>query len=355
MGSLFRPQKLEELIGCDNIKQAIRIAIDASFIKNDAFPHTLLYGNPGLGKTSLSNIIAKERGGDFKVYLADVFRNRADVQILMGQLNFDNHTDDNTDEFSPKFNVVGPIKPTVIFLDEIHKLKRDTQEAFFQAMEENVFTIEKINRVNGAKEKNLCWVPKFTLIGATTRAGDLDRAFVERFKLTFTLSLYKDEEIFVILKQYSDKTNILVSDDAIVEIAKRSRGVPRKAINYLERSRDMSLFLGAKEITKQITLKTFETLQIDDNGLEPLDSEVLAYLYKVYPSKVGVTRLASILNITENVLKEIVEPYLLRQGLIEATPGGRLITELGMIYCDKHNLSKKTIISERTRKVLENA
>lgn len=342
-GNIFRPSKLEDLIGCNNIKQTIRVALDASVARNDAFPHTLLYGGPGLGKTTISNIIAKERGGDFKIYLADVFRSREDVRNLMAQLNFDGHEDDpnQVEGETPKFVLTGPIKPTVVFLDEIHKLRRDTQEAFFQAMEDNLFTLDSEDRMSGRRSKQLTWVPKFTLIGATTRAGDLDTAFIERFKLTLTLQLYTLEEIILIVKAHAAKYKLNITHDAVLSVAQRSRGIPRKAVNYLERARDMALYSASDVINKAIVEKSFEILQVDETGLEPLDAEVLRYLYSVYPRKVGVARLAGILNITENVLKEVVEPYLLRQGLIEATPSGRTITELGMVYCDKHGLVRK--------------
>ncbi len=344
--SNFRPTKLKEIVGCDHIKEAINVAIEASRTRNDAVPHILLYGPPGLGKTTISNAIAHERGGELKILLADIIKGRVDVQNLMASLNHENHNDlteieDNGQTGTPKIEIVGEIKPTFIFLDEIHMLPRSTQEAFFQPMEENLFTLDTVNRFTGTREKRLTWVPKFTLIGATTRAGDLDRAFVERFKLVFTLHLYSEEELCKIIENYCLKMNIAISIEAILAIAKRSRGTPRKAINYIERSKDMALYTKNELITTEIVERTFDTLQVDKAGLEPLDGEVLSYLYKIYPRKVGVARLASILSMTENVLKEIVEPYLLRQNLIEATPSGRMITELGMIYCEKNGLVKK--------------
>lgn len=329
--SLFRPETLDELIGCSNIKTAIRVSLVSAIKQNREFPHTLIYGGPGLGKTTISNIIAKESGSDFKVLISDVIKKKTDVQTLLSSLNSEGYDEDG--------NIVGMIKPTVLFLDEIHQLNRDCQEAFFQAMEDNVFTATGHNRVNGKEEKIVYWVPRFTLIGATTRAGQLDQPFIERFKLIFTLNLYSNEEIGLIIKRYCLIKQVQITDEAIVEIAVRSRGVARKCINFIERCIDTSIFISpgdtSRLINKDVVQKSFEILGIDSSGLEQLDIQILLYLYKIYPQKVGVARLAGILNITETALKEIIEPYLLRQGLIEATPSGRIISESGMEYLER--------------------
>lgn len=334
---LGRPKNLDELVGCSNIKTAVRVALAASLSQNKEFPHTLVYGGPGLGKTTIANIIAKERGTDCKILLSDVIKKKSDVQTLLSSLNSDGYDEDG--------NVIGQIKPTVIFLDEIHQLSKDTQEAFFQAMEDNVFTASEKNRVNGKEEKVVFWVPKFTLIGATTRPGELDQPFIERFKLVFTLKLYSDEEIVQIVRRYCSIKLVHITDEAALEIAKRSRGVARKSINFIERCIDTSIFLypgqEQKSITADVVKRTFDILSIDQNGLEELDLQILQYLYKIYPQKVGIARLAGVMNITESALKEIVEPYLLRQGLIEATPSGRIISESGMEYLEKNKIVKK--------------
>ncbi len=359
--SQFRPDSLQSLVGCENIKEAIKVALRSSVVRNDAFPHTLIYGGAGLGKTTIGNAIAKERGGDFQIYLANIFKTRLDVQNLMNKLNFENHYDttpDDPDGFgvpTAKFKVTDRIKPTVIFLDEIHKLSRDVQECFFQAMEDNAFTQEVRNPQNGKIEKFIGWVPKFTLIGATTRAGDLDRPFVDRFKLQLTLHLYSDKEIETILTNYAKRLALKISNEAIVEIARRSRGIPRKSISFIERARDMSIYMGIDGITKDVTDKTFETHEVNETGLEPNDTQILKYLYKIFPRKAGVARLAGELNVTENVMKEVIEPYLLRQGLMDVTPSGRIITPAGMIYCERNNLLPQDVTPEgATRRIKAN-
>jgi len=328
----YRPKTLNDLVGCEDIKKAVIMSITAAKQRNSAFPHTLLYASSGLGKTTLSNLIAKEMGGKFNVYLSNVFRGKEDVQNALAESAiFDGYDDDG--------NKIDKIKPSIIFLDEIHQLSKRVQESFFQAMEDFTFTVETKNPSNGKTKKEVLWVPEFTLIGATTKPGALDSAFIERFKLKFTIQLYTDEELIIILKMFCSENSLEIEQNALENIAKRARGVARKAINFIERVRDNALFSNQNNIiTNDIVDKTFDLLNIDDNGLESLDKQILTYLYKIYPQKIGVNRLAGVFNMDEKVIKEIVEPYLLREELVEATPSGRLLTEKGFIYCEKNGL-----------------
>ncbi len=314
----------------------------ASKAQNQEFPHTLIYGGSGLGKTTLSNIIAKERGTDFKVFLSEIFKKKEDVRNLFASLNSDGYDEDG--------NAIGELKPSVIFLDEIHQLNKQVQEGFFQAMEDLIYTSSEKNRFNGKEDKVTFWVPKFTLIGATTKPGSLEQPFINRFRLVFTLKLYSTEEICQIIDRYCKSRLIKIDNDAIASIANRSRGVARKCINFVERCIDTSIYLNGIDninITSKVVEETFKILNIDENGLDLLDLQVLQYLYKVYPQKVGIARIAGIVNITEIALKEIVEPYLLRQGFIEATPGGRIISEAGMNYLERNKLIEKSSSSSR--------
>ena len=326
----YRPKSLEELIGCDDIKQAIRVAVSGARVRNDAFPHTLLYAGPGLGKTTIASIIANEMGSDFKSYLSNVFEETKDVQNLMAGLNSEN--------YDAKGKTIGPIKPTIIFLDEIHQLSKKVQEAFFQAMEDNIFTVERAGAYNGAAIKTTHWVPRFTLIGATTKPGMLDKAFIERFKLVFTLNTYSEEELGLMGKKYVESQALDITPKAIKLVAVRSRGVARKMINFIERSRDTALSEGKQKIDETIVEKTFKMLGIDKMGLEKIDLRVLTYLYRIYPQRIGVSRLAGALGVNDNVVKDIIEPYLIRQNLIEATPSGRMITADGVEYCETNGL-----------------
>lgn len=347
---VIRPDSLTEIVGNNNIKEAINVALSSSIQRNDSFPHTLLYGPSGTGKTSLANVIARERGGDFKTFLSNMFRDEKDIQNMCATLNADGHEDSSTEE-EMGFTIVGKIRPTTIFLDEIHQLKTRAQEALLQVLEDNIFSRDKKNHLNGQIDKVSFWVPKFTLIGATTKPGNLDKAFLQRFKLIFTLNTYSIEELFIILDNYTKKVQININDAALYEIAKRSRGIARKAINFLERSRDTAIFEKANEINEEIVDKTFKLLDVDGRGLESIDIDILRYLYSIYPQKIGLNRLASVINITEEALREIVEPYLLRQGFVTATASGRLISECGMLYLEKQHLIKIDKVERRSRKV----
>lgn len=323
----YRPKSLDELIGCDDVKDTIRVALSASIAKNDSFPHTLICGGPGLGKTTIAKVIAAERGTEFKELLANVIKTKSDVKNLLSSLCFDGYGDNGV--------VTGKLKPTIVFLDEIHMLDKKVQEAFFQAMEDFSYSADKRNPSNGSIVKHTYWVPRFTLIGATTKMGMLDRAFIERFRLKFDLNPYSNDELIKIAKIHAQKLMYPVNDEALNSIAMRSRGIARRSINFLDRAFDTMLSMRQSLIDKEITEKTFKLLRVDSLGLESTDIQVLKCLYTIYPQKVGIARLANILNVGEVALKEIVEPYLLREGLIDATPGGRMITEKGMSYCEK--------------------
>lgn len=340
--NIFRPEKLSEIIGNKSVVRTLQVSLDAAKQANKALPHILLFGGPGLGKTALSNAIANEMGVSFKTYLSNGFKNKEDVRLALLELNVDGY-----DPFGAS---VGIKKPSIMFLDEIHQLSTKVQEAFFQAMEENVYTADSIGQ-NGNKTQQRYWVPQFTLIGATSKAGDLDNAFVSRFQLTFSLNPYESDEIEKIIEDYAKRLLYAIADDAIKEIAKRSRGIARKALNFLARCEDTAKVFNKEIIDKEAVLKTFEFLQIDQGGLESLDRIVLAYLYKIYPQKIGTARLASTLNISENALKEIVEPYLMRIGFILIDIRGRQISESGRLYCEENGLVEKATASLKLRRI----
>ena len=339
---MLRPQTLNDIIGCDHIKSALTIAIEASKQKNDAIPHILLCGGPGLGKTAISNVIANERGVGFKSVLSNVFRKREDVQNLLAEINDTGY--DSTGK------IVSQIQPSIIFLDEIHQLQKKIQECFFQAMEDFKFTVETKDIYSATTKKDEKWVPKFTLIGATTNIGMLDKPFIDRFSLHFTLNLYAPSELLIMLVNYCDRAKIKCPTDALSIIAERSRGIARRAINFLERSRDTAIYLKKPVVDIQAIEETFKLLNVDKIGLEDIDIQVLSYLYRSYPQKIGAERLSSVIGIPENVLKEIVEPYLLRQGFIYPTPSGRIISEAGIKYCEENSLIPTTTTTQIKRR-----
>ncbi len=337
---MFRPTTLDELTGCEDEKKIIRVSCEASVQKNEAFPHLLIYGPSGLGKTTIASLVARERGGPFKEYLSNVFCTKKDIQNLLAELNFDGYDDDG--------NIIGEIHPTTIFLDEVHQLSKKIQESLFQAMEDFKFTTEEFNPLNGKKEKTSLWCPKFTLIGATTKPGLLDKAFLDRFKIIFNLKTYTQDEIVEILSVYAGAKGIGIDLEAAHSIAEKSRGVARKSINFIERCFDTSIYLKSAKITKKVVEETFKLLSIDDQGLEDIDLQILKYLYEIYPNRIGIGRLAAVTNVTDTLLSEIIEPYLMRINFIHVTPSGRIISEKGMQYLEKNNLNKEDKIIKTT-------
>ncbi len=325
----FRPTKLIDMIGNDQIKDTINVTLSAAKEKNVEFPHSLIFAPAGTGKTTLASVIANEMGGEFKSYLSNVFRTKDDVSAALRELNQEGY------DYAGK--MTGIIKPSILFLDEVHQLSTKVQEAFFQAMEDFKFTGEGYGE-NGGKSKVVYWLPRFTLLAATTKAGMLDEAFISRFKLNFSLNLYTESELFKIILNWCGNFKVEITEEAIQEIAKRSRGVPRKALNLAERCRDTSIFLNKPTIDKAIVLKTFESLGIDSGGLENQDRQVLIYLYKIYPQKIGTARLAATLNLSENTLKEMIEPNLLRMHFIAVDLRGRQISNAGIKYCEESGL-----------------
>ena len=329
----YRPESLNEMIGCNDIKDTIRVALSASVKRNDAFPHALICGGPGLGKTTIAKIIAKERKTDFKEFLANVLKTKTDVKNLLGSLSIEGYDDNGV--------IKSKIEPTVVFLDEIHMLDKKVQEAFLQAMEDFTFSADKRNPYTGVISKQAFWVPRFTLIGATTKMGMLDRAFIDRFKLKFDLNPYSEEELVEIARLHASKFRYPADEFSLKAIAIRSRGTARKALNFLDRAFDTMLSMKTDIIDEPVITRTFELLRVDSLGLENIDAQVLKFPYMIYPQKVGIARLSNTLNIGEVALKDIVEPYLLRQGLIEATPSGRMIIEKGLLYCEKNGIIVK--------------
>lgn len=328
--NILRPQTLNEMSGCDALKKTIIVTLNSSRMRNDSFPHTLIYGGPGLGKTTLANIIANEMGGEFKYFLANSFKDRNDVQGLMAKLNSDGYDDNG--------QIVEKINPTIIFLDEIHQLKLRTQESFFEAMEDFRFTVTKEDPHSGEEIKQLFWVPKFTLIGATTRPGELDKPFMDRFKLSLTLTPYTEEQLAQIIDKALTTLEVPHDDVAVLEIAKRSKGVARKAVNYCERVRDVFYCYDEPIANKQIVEEAFQLIDVDPVGLEKMERDLLSYLYKIHPQKIGINRLSNILGVTDSLITDVAEPYLLKNDFIQATPGGRMITDKGIEYCERNKM-----------------
>ncbi len=307
----LRPTTLDDYVGQRTLRKQLSISIEAARQRQDALPHILLSGPAGTGKTSLSNIIATEMGVKIHTTVGPSLAKQADVMpYLMG---------------------LGPRE--VFFIDEIHRLSKQIEEFLYSILED--FRIDCLIE-NGPKGRKINLpVQPFTLIGATTIAGNLSNPFRNRFGLELGLELYNLEDLTTILEKSAYRLQLHYEDKALVEIAKRSRGVPRLANRFLKQVRDYSQVNNGNNIDLQSTSNCFELYDIDDIGLNKQDREYLRVLAEVFKRPAGVTALAATMNEDAMVLSEIIEPYLLQLGFIIRGSRGREITDLGEGYLYK--------------------
>lgn len=313
----IRPRTLHDYIGQNNIKEQLRIAMSAAKARGEPLPHVLLYGPPGLGKTSLAEVIANEMG-------AETFRTANAGAI--------------TDIHPTVFNILADIKQgDVLFIDEIHRLPRPVEESLYPVMEDLWFSCTSAYSgevLEGA-------VLPFTLIGATTRAGDLSRPLRDRFGLQFRLSPYSVQDLSLIVVTVIVKMDLDVGPEACIEIAQRSRGVPREAVRYSERCRDYVQSLGRNKITLPDVIAVFDLLGVDEIGLTREDRRYLECLASS-PRPKGLKALAAALDESEVTIEQVIEPYLTQLGFIERTGTGRAITQEGRDYMERgvidHNI-----------------
>ncbi|MDF0728931.1 Holliday junction branch migration DNA helicase RuvB [Cytobacillus sp. S13-E01] len=298
-----RPLKLNDYVGQEKIKKQLSITIGASKKKQTQLPHMLFYGNPGLGKTTLAKIIANEFGVKFHEAMGTNLKTVEDVESVLANL-----TDDGSD---------------VLFIDEIHRLPLKIEELFYPVMEDFVFEKELNRKIQQF------WVPEFTLIGATTLAGELSRPLRDRFNLKFQLQNYNLEQISDIILKLASREKVTITDEALYDIAKRSKGVARIGINYFYRCLEYAEFItGKKQINQEVTKNQFEIMEIDDMGLDEGDRKVLLYLAN-QSSAIGGDALAIGSDIDKPTLQNIIEPYLIQCDLIIRTNKGREITNKG--------------------------
>lgn len=299
----LRPRSLAEYIGQAAVVEKLSIAVQAARQRGEPLDHVLLYGPPGLGKTTLANIIAHEMGAQIVVTSGPAIQRPGD---LMGMLT--------------------NLQPgDVMFIDEIHRLNRVAEEFLYPAMED--FRVDFVVD-RGAFAKTIqVNLPRFTLVGATTRAGALTSPLRERFGLFYHLDFYSNEELQQIAERSAQILNISLDPEAAAEIARRSRGTPRIANRLLKRTRDYAQVKGDGHITLDIARQALEMEGIDDNGLDSLDRRFLKTIAVTYSGgPVGIDALAATLNEEPDTLSEMVEPYLLKEGYIIRTPAGRKIT-----------------------------
>ncbi len=298
----LRPKTLNEYIGQNKVKENMKVYIEAAKKRGEPLDHVLLYGPPGLGKTTLANIIAMEMNSNIRITSGPAIEKPGDLAALLTNL-------------SPN---------DVLFIDEIHRLNRSVEEILYPALEDYNLDII-IGKGPSARSIRLD-LPKFTLVGATTRAGSLTTPLRDRFGIVSRLELYSDEQLKTIVKRSAEILNIKIDETGALEIAKRSRGTPRIANRLLKRVRDYALVLSDGNITKDIADIALQKLEIDQMGLDNIDRKILESIIINYAGgPVGIETLASTIGEEVETIEDVYEPYLMQKGFIGRTPRGRVV------------------------------
>ena len=302
----LRPERLEHYIGQDGIKENLRIFMEAAKQRGEALDHVLLYGPPGLGKTTLSNIIANEMGVRIKTTSGPAIERPGDMAAVLSRLN----------------------EGDILFIDEIHRLNRMIEEILYPAMEDYVIDI-MIGKGAGARSVRLD-LPKFTLIGATTRIGLLTAPLRDRFGVVQRLEPYQVTQLKEILLRSAEVLQVTLEEEGAEEIARRSRGTPRIANRLLKRVRDFAQVKYDGKISGEVARFALDLLEVDKMGLDYIDRKMLMAMIDKFDGKpVGLDTLAASINEESETIEDVYEPYLLQLGYIQRTPRGRMVTKRG--------------------------
>ena len=304
LDNTIRPETIDEYIGQTDVKENISVFVKAAKMRNEALDHVLLYGPPGLGKTTLAFIIAHELGTNIKTASGPSIEKSGDLAAILSSLE----------------------PGDVLFIDEIHRMPRYIEEILYPAMED--FSLDIIVGSEGNSRNIKIDLPPFTLVGATTRAGDLSAPLRDRFGIIDKLQYYNVEELTQIVKRTSRVLNVEIDDDAAKELAKRSRGTPRIANRLFKRVRDFAMVEGSGKITKAVTEKALNRLKVDNMGLDNTDRELLsAIINKFNGGPVGVEAISSSIGEEVTTIEDVYEPFLLQNGLLKRTSRGRVATD----------------------------
>lgn len=311
----LRPTLLKDFLGQEKLKENLSIFIKAAINRKDSLDHTLFYGPPGLGKTTLAQIISHEMATGFKSTSGPVISKSGDLAAILTNLQ----------------------EGDVLFIDEIHRLNKNVEEVLYSAMED--YKLDIIIGEGPAARAIKIDLPKFTLVGATTRIGLIANPLKDRFGIPLRINFYTDIELEAIVLRDAKLLNIKIETTAALEIARRSRGTPRIAIRLLKRVRDFASAENSDIITHKIAKTSLKRLEIDSIGLDSLDFRYLkfiAYNYKGGP--VGIETIASAISEEKDTIEEAIEPFLIQKGLVEKTPRGRILTDIAIKHLAKEDI-----------------
>ncbi|MFA8439678.1 Holliday junction branch migration DNA helicase RuvB [Pueribacillus sp. YX66] len=301
----LRPTSLAQYIGQEKVKENLRIFIEAAKLRKETLDHVLLYGPPGLGKTTLASIIANEMGVNIRTTSGPTIERQGDLAAILTSLE----------------------PGDVLFIDEIHRLHRSVEEVLYPAMED--FCLDIVIGQGETVRSLRIDLPPFTLIGATTRAGFLSAPLRDRFGVLNRLEYYTEKELMLIVKRTAELFSVEIEDEAAKELAKRARGTPRIANRLLRRVRDFAQVEGDGKITLAITKSSLDKLQVDGIGLDQIDNKIITWMITRFNGgPVGLDTIASSIGEEPQTIEEVYEPYLLQIGFIQRTPRGRIVTPL---------------------------